>query len=162
MSYLDRLKDKIAETGVGGLPTEPTQPRSVSFVGAPGRPISESQARATLRHWHGRLRVLDPLVPPAAFDRARWETLRDDSWWIYENFASQAVREGWSALDLFGVLPFDHKLGGLVARLQGARNLKMSGQRATWSSWGVTDWTCASGGEGLASSGITLLWEFPC
>jgi hypothetical protein len=103
--------------------------------------------------------VLDPYAPPRAVDGARWQDLRDDSWWIYENFASQAVRDGWSALDLFGLLPWDNKLGGLVARLRGARNLKMAGPKATWSHWGIADWTCASAGDGLVSSGITLLWE---
>ena len=159
MSYLDRLKTRILETGVGDTPTEPTKPSSVSFVSAPPRPISDAQARATLRHWHGHLRVLDPYAPPRAVDGARWQDLRDDSWWIYENFASQAVRDGWSALDLFGLLPWDNKLGGLVARLRGARNLKMAGPKATWSHWGIADWTCASAGDGLVSSGITLLWE---
>lgn len=161
MSYLDRLKARIAETGVGDPPTEPTKPPSVSFVGAPPRPISEAQARSTLRQWHRWLSPLDEHAPPTGFDPERWRVLKDDGWWIYECFASQAVHTGWSALDLFGVLPADHKLGGLVARLQGARNLKMGGQIAKWSSWGIADWTCATAGESLISSGITLIWELP-
>lgn len=113
---------------------------------------------ALLRDWHRHLSALDERQPPAHFDPARWWQMVEDACWVYENFAGQAVRDGWSALDLFGVLPFDVTLGGLVPRLAGARNLKMDRDRAIWSNWGVRDWTCRGTGDGLMTSGIVPLW----
>lgn len=159
MSYLDRLKDKIAEKALPDQPPKPPEPSFGGFGGDRPRAISGTQARATLRHWHGRLRALDPYGPPEGFTLNCWVTLVDDAHWLYENFCSQAVRDGWSALDLFGVLPHAVEYGGLVARLRGVRNLKMEGPKAVWSSWGVRDWTCAGAGDGLVASGIVLLWE---
>jgi hypothetical protein len=114
-----------------------------------------------LRDWHRHLAPLDFDHAPDGFTRNRWRELCDDSWWIYENFAAQAVRDGWSAHDLFGVLPWHPGWGGLCDRLRGARNLKMetAGQKAVWSSWGVTDWTCIGAGDSLISSGLVPIWE---
>lgn len=114
---------------------------------------------AVLRDWHGHLVRLDACRAPHGYELGWWQQAVDDACFVYEGFASQAVRGGWSALDLFGVLPHEPKYGGLGARLAGARNLKMSGPKATWSSWGVQDWTCAGAGEGLTGSGIKLLWD---
>ncbi len=88
-----------------------------------------------------------------------WQQACDDACWIYENFASRAVRDGWSAHDLFGVLPWHLGWGGLCDRLAGARNLKMEGERAAWSRFGVRDWTCRGAGDDLVSSGLVLIWE---
>ncbi|MCK9542485.1 MAG: hypothetical protein M0R03_10710 [Novosphingobium sp.] len=114
---------------------------------------------ATLRQWHRHLSALDDLDPPAGYELNWWAQAVRDAWWIYENFASRAVRDGWSAHDLFGVLPWHHGWGGLCDRLRGARNLKMEGPKAIWSSWGVRDWTCAGAGDNLKTSGATLIWE---
>lgn len=124
----------------------------------PGLP-SETSARATLRYWHGRLSALDFDTAPDGIDMRRWRQLCGDSWWIYENFAARAVRDGWSGHDLFGVLPWHTGWGGLCDRLQGARNLKMAGPKAIWSNWGVADWTCAGAGDQLITSGLVLIWE---
>jgi hypothetical protein len=113
-----------------------------------------------LQHWHGRLSALDPDQPPDGFTRNRWHQLVDDSHWLYSSFASQLVREGWSALDVCGVLPWREGGGVLLDRLQGARNLKLDGEgRAFWSHYGVTSQTCRGMGETLVSSGLILIWE---
>lgn len=149
---------------------EETPPRADSVFSAVSpaqRPNDTKDTNGTLRfspaqrlrEWHAKLEPLAELPAPDGIDPARWRELVCDSWWVYERFCSQAVRDGWSALDLFGVLPWKPSLGGLVARLGGARNLKMAGQKAVWSSWGVPDWTCIGGGDDLATSGIVLLWE---
>lgn len=114
---------------------------------------------AILREWHGRLVGIDDCRAPAGFSIIWWQQACDDARWIYENFASCAVRDGWSAHDLFGVLPWRPGWGGLCDRVRGARNLKMAGQKALWSSWGVRDWTCAGTGDQLITSGLVLVWE---
>ena len=91
----------------------------------------------------------------------RWRELHGDSWWIYENYASRAVRDGWSALDLFGVFVPRIGWGGLCDRLQGARNLKMAGPKAIWSRLGVADSFCIGAGDALAASGLVLIWQLP-
>lgn len=112
-----------------------------------------------LQEWHAHLAPLDFDTAPDGFTLQRWRQLHGDSWWLYENFASRAIRDGWSAHDLFGVLPWRSGWGGLCDRLQGARNLKMEGRKAVWSRWGVPDWTCIGAGDQLISSGLSLIWE---
>lgn len=56
-----------------------------------------------LKVWHGKLAMLDPLSPAKGFRREEWADLVDDSWWLYENFGSVAVRQGWGAQGLWGV-----------------------------------------------------------
>ena len=116
---------------------------------------------AILRDWHEHLSTLDDLDPPTGYDLNWWTQAVRDACWIYENFASGAVRAGWSAHDLFGILPWHPGWGGLCDRLRGARNLKMEvdGRKAVWSSWRVQDWTCAGAGDDLITSGLTLIWE---
>lgn len=121
----------------------------------PNVPLHPSRV---LREWHGHLSRLDPDRPPDGC-KAWWRQAVEDSWWLYENFASRAVRDGWSALDLFGVWPAKRGHGGLLCRLRGARNLKMGGARAAWSSFGVASQTCAGMGDSLAPAGVVLLWE---
>jgi hypothetical protein len=117
-------------------------------------------ARELLRDWHRDLVGLDPLTAPNGFTRSRWHQLVDDSRWLYASFASQLVREGWSALDVFGVLPWRTGGGVLLDRLQGARNLKLDGEgRGYWSHHGVTSQTCRGMGATLVSSGLVLIWE---
>jgi len=111
-----------------------------------------------LREWHARLSGLDPLAPPAEFDAGRWGQLVDDACWLYQGFASRAVRDGWSALDLFGVLPARPGWGGLVDRLRSSRDLKMTGERAVWTRLGVPDRLCRGAGDGLAKAGCVVLW----
>jgi hypothetical protein len=121
--------------------------------------VDDRLATIRLREWHAHLRRLDALKPPEGIPMGRWQGLCDDSWWLYENFASQAVRSGFSALDLFGVLPHEPKIGGLAALLTGARNLKLEGQKALWRQWGIKSWTCVGAGDVLVSSGLLPIWE---
>lgn len=116
-------------------------------------------APASLRSWHRHLSALDDCAAPLGFSLNRWQLLCDDACWIYENFASVAVRNGWSANDLFGVLPWHRGWGGLCDRLDGARNLKMDDCRAAWSHFGVRDWTCPGAGDDLVPSGLVPIWE---
>lgn len=111
-----------------------------------------------LREWHTHLSRLDPDRPPDGC-KAWWRQAVEDCWWFYENYSSRAVRDGWSALDQFGVLPHKPTTGGVAVMLQGARNLKMEGRKAVWSRWGVPDTTCAGMDAHLLSSGLVLLWE---
>ena len=64
------------------------------------------------------------------------------------------MRNGWTALDLFGVRPGFPQRGGLADLLNGARNLKLSGGKAYWSHLGAP----FSIGIGIGR-GCTLLWE---
>lgn len=90
----------------------------------------------------------------------RWGQLLDDAEFIFNGFAHQLAREGWSALDVFGVLPWRKGGGVLLDRLQGARNLKLDGEgRAFWSRYGVTFQTSRDVGEHLVSSGLLLIWD---
>ena len=114
---------------------------------------------ATLREWHSHLAPLDFNSAPDGFTLQRWRELHGDSWWIYENFASRALGDGWSAHDLFGVFVPRLGWGGLCDRLKGARNLKMAGPKAIWSHWGVPDWICIGAGDSLISSGLVPIWE---
>ena len=112
-----------------------------------------------LREWHSHLAPLDFDTAPDGFTLNRWRQLHGDSWWIYENFASRAVRDGWSAHDLFGVFVPRPGRGGLCDRLQGARNLKMEGPKAVWSRWSIADWTCIGAADSLVSLGLVPIWE---
>ena len=115
---------------------------------------------ATLRRWHSHLAPLDLHAPPEGIQPNRWAQLVEDSWWLYENFGSQLAREGWDDLSAWGVLPWREGGGVLLDRLQGARNLKLSGDgRAYWTSYGVTFSTCRGLGETLVSSGLQLVWD---
>jgi hypothetical protein len=118
-----------------------------------------SNPSATLWEWHSHLAPLDFDHAPDGFTLNRWRQLHSDSWWLYENFASRAVRDAWSASDLFGVFVPHPGWGGLCDRLQGARNLKMAGPKAIWSHWGVPDWTYIGVGGALISSGLVPIWE---
>lgn len=126
---------------------------------APIVPNVPANPARDLRLWHAKLSRLDDCNAPEGC-KAWWQQACDDSFWIYENFAGQAVRDGWSANDLFGILPWHPGWGGLACRLRGARNLKMEGPKAVWSRFGVTDWTCRGAGDDLVCSGLKLIWEF--
>lgn len=120
------------------------------------RQVAEATAIGLLRTWHGRLNGVDQMTAPSGWEPGRWATLIDASLWLYENYASQAVRGGWTDLDLFGVL---HKpgRGGLADRLEGARNLKLSDDRAVWSSRGVRETFARGYGDDLKRAGLVPL-----
>jgi len=132
----------------------PVAPPSGSIVPS----VPEAVAQSRLREWHARLSSMDEFTSPPGWTLNQWLKTLDASYWLYENFASQAVRDGWSALDLFGVLPQKPGWGGLADRLGDARNLKMAEGRASWSSFGVRQSFGRGCGEDLAGSGLIEAW----
>jgi hypothetical protein len=86
-------------------------------------------------------------------------TLVDSACWLYESYGSQAVRLGWSSLDLWGLLPAVPGAGGLADRIGNARNLKLSDDLACWSFLGVKQQFARGGGEDLVTSGLVPLWR---
>lgn len=86
----------------------------------------------TFREWSAALARLDLKSPLHGLTRSRWGHLVDDADWLLEHFGQQAAREGWSALDLFGVLPGRDAWGGIADRLRSSRSLVMSADRAAW------------------------------
>lgn len=152
--FAESIRQDDADGAEGGSPEDRTIVPIVPIV-----PQAPTNPAAILWEWHGHLVAIDDCNAPAGFSIMWWQQACDDARWIYENFASRAMWDGWSAHDLFGVLPWFPGWGGLCDRIKGARNLKMAGQRAIWSSWGVPDWACAGAGDQLISSGIMLIWE---
>ena len=136
MSYLDRLKDRIAETGLPDPPPKPTKPGFVGFGGDPRGAISRSDG---LHQWKVRLASLDPCQPPKGWSMRRWQMIYDDAEWLLDKFGDQAARDGWSAADLFGLWPDKPGWGGIADRLRGSRSLVLTADRAHWRSWGQVE-----------------------
>lgn len=111
-------------------------------------------ASQTLNDWHRHLSVVDYLNAPVGWEIGAWLKLTDTAFWLYENHAAYAVRNGWNAPDLFGVRTGYPQCGGLAELLDGARNLKLSGGKAYWSHHGSP----FNIGIGIGK-GCTLLWE---
>lgn len=162
MSGWRQLAESIRQSGGGGTigtigTKPPADPSIVPIVPiVPGVSIEPAKV---LKEWREGLSCLDVHAVPEGIDRHDWWQKCDDAFWIYNNFAPRAVRDGWSANDLFGVMPIRPGWGGLCDRLRGARNLKMAGQKAIWSRWGVPDWSCAGSGDALVGSGLLPIWE---
>ena len=99
---------------------------------------------------------LDLAKPLHGLSGPRWRQLADDADWLLVQFGEGAFRNGWTVADLFGVWPDKDAWGGLADRLQGARSLKMTADRAHWRSvlGGVPD----SFNRG-AYPALRLLWE---
>lgn len=153
MGYLDELRAFVSENGAELPLTKPTKPSSVSFVGA-SRAHNCDNPAATLKDWHRHLSAIDQFVTPPGWTLDAWLDLTDTAFWLYENHAGYAVRNGWSALDLFGVRVGMPRLGGLADLLDGARNLKLDGGKAHWTHLGVHCRMNVGCGDGC-----TLLWE---
>lgn len=147
-----RARDSGTEANSGDSRGTP-----VGTSGGTPAPIDERIAVARLKEWHGRLSRVDEICSPPGWALNDWLRLLDSALWLYENFASQAAREGWSALDLFGYQPALPGCGGLADRLKDARNLKLAEGRACWSFLGVKERFCRGGALDLA--GIVPLWE---
>lgn len=116
--------------------------------------ISEEQAREALKFWHSRLSTIDALKPPACMSSAEWEDLCDDAFYIYENFGSYAVRNGWRADGLFGVRVDYAPGGGLAQVLRRSRTLMFDGPIAHMTRFGVAITRNPACGYGLP-----LVWE---
>jgi hypothetical protein len=110
-----------------------------------------------LRTWQAGLARLDCYAPPQGVAAGRWYTLVEDALWLAENFGSQAAQDGWSAADLFGVLPGHGGWGGIADRLRGSRSLLMTADRACWRR--VLNDTPEQFNRGCGHPGLTLLWE---
>lgn len=114
------------------------------------------------RQWRTGLATLTYSQPPVGVSSMRWGQLLDDAEFIFNGFGEQLAREGWTAHDVFGVLPWLPTGGVLLDRLRGARNLKLDGEgRALWSLSGVMMQTCRGAAESLMLSGLVLLWQVP-
>jgi len=111
--------------------------------------VPEAVAQSRLREWHSGLSAIDELNSPPGWTLNQWLKTLDASYWLYENFASQAVRDGWSANDLFGVLLQKPGWGGLADRLGDNRGLIMDRDRARWRSFGVPETFGRGGGDGM-------------
>jgi hypothetical protein len=99
MSYLDRLRALKSENAPPP-PTDktdkaPTEIGSVSFVGTPGAPFSE-----ILRVLHALEARRPELVP-----EARWRQAVADGQHFLARWGEQAHALGWTAKDLFGLMP---------------------------------------------------------
>lgn len=93
---------------------------------------SDHLAAARCREWRAYLMRLSPTKPFHGLGQTRWACLLDEADWLFENYAGQAARDGWSSLDLFGVLPGRDGCGGIADRLRGSRSLMMSSDVARW------------------------------
>jgi hypothetical protein len=86
------------------------------------------------------LATLDPAKPLHGLEPARWRRLLEDAQWLRDAYAPAAFRNGWTPGELFGLwfwmdgdtLTLKPAWGGLADRLQGARSLVMTEDRATW------------------------------
>ena len=87
---------------------------------------------ATVKQWRSNLAALDANRAEWGLDRLRWRELLGDAEWLLDHFGQQAAREGYSTLDLFGVMPGRDGWGGIVCRLRGSRSLVMSSEVARW------------------------------
>lgn len=161
---------KTAEKGqVSHCPTpigtgrRDSTPQTGTAGGTPGGTagtVSERLAAARLCEWHSHLTRLDHFTSPAGWSLNRWLDTVDAAMWSYETFASQLVREGWTAADLFGVLPAYAGEGGLADRLGNARNLKLLNGVAHWKTpHGLHKQFPRGGGADLAKGGLKLIWE---
>lgn len=109
-----------------------------------------------LKVWHGRLAKLEPLQPSDGFGKSEWADLVDDSWWLYENFASVAVRQGWGAQGLWGVRVGIPHGGGLAQLLRTSRSVLFLDGIATVTRLGVQMKRNPECGHGCL-----LVWEVP-
>ena len=87
---------------------------------------------ATAKQWRSNLAGLDANRVEWGLDRLRWREVLRDAGWLLDHFGQQAAREGYSTLDLFGVLPGRDGWGGIACRLRGSRSLMMSSEVARW------------------------------
>lgn len=122
--------------------------------------LDDRIAELKLREWFARLSALDVYEPPEDFDQRRWGMLLDDACWLYSTHASRLVRHGWSAMDLFAVIPSQRGWGGLADRIRGARNVLFDDRgQAHWTRLGVKFSASPGIGEALRGSDAQLLWE---
>jgi hypothetical protein len=160
--------EAIPFDGVPGVPGVQSQ-KSAGYTGTPekrpgvpGVPERRKTANpdAVYHEWRAGLARLAYSQPLSGMAAMRWGQLLEDAEFIFNGFGLQLAREGWSAHDVFGVLPWREGGGVLLDRLSGARNLKLDGEgRAFWSLSGVTMQTCRGAAESLISLGLVRVWD---
>jgi hypothetical protein len=122
--------------------------------------LDERIAVVRLREWYAHLINLDVYLPPDGLDQMRWGRLLHDCWWLYETHASRLVRDGWTTMDLFALVPSQRGIGGLADRLQGARNVLFDGQsKAHWTRLGVKFSASRGIGKALLGGDARLVWD---
>lgn len=123
-------------------------------------PIVPANPSRVAKLWHAKLSALDHFTSPSGWSLNRWLDTVDTAMWLYEEFASQLIRGGWSAADLFGVIPSYPGEGGLADRMGKARNLKLLDGVAHWRTpHGLRKQFPRGGGVDLAKGGLVLLWK---
>ena len=149
MNYLARLHALKAEKCAIRELTEPTKPRFFdppkgfdSFGSYSDAPISEKcDVPANPAAWCTALARLDATRPPAGIALAWWQTVLADALWIARNHGEAASAFGWSASDLFGIMPqLGPTNGGLADRLDGARRLAFTARVAHWQGDDLDGW----------------------
>lgn len=146
--------------GTGRRDSTPQSGTAGGTLGGTAGTVSERLASARLREWHSHLRCLDHFTSPPGWALNRWLDTVDAALWLYEGFAAQLVHDGFTAADLFGVLPAHPGEGGLADRLGNARNLKLLDGKAHWKTvHGLHRQFPRGGGVDLAIGGLVLLWE---
>lgn len=126
MSYLDRVRQRFSENAPQEKPTKPTKPPQsvpnrgfVGFDGAPGGRISEKSLPADILRGVQRLGRMQPVgrVP-----RDVWRTYAADALWLADSgVAAEAIDQGWTPLDLFGISA-DEQWQCLAAWIGGRRD----------------------------------------
>lgn len=160
MSYIDRLNAITSQKQPEGSLTVPTQPPDEGQVSVVSAPCvgTFTKPREVLAAWRAHLMRMDPTKPLHGLSPARWAGLVDDADWLFEHYAVRAATDGWSALDLFGVLLGRDGWGGIACRLRASRSLVMGGEVATWRR--VINGEPETFPRGLGkASGFTLIWE---
>jgi hypothetical protein len=119
---------------------------------------NDQDASGRLAEWRDGLQTLDPGRALHGLAPSRWRVLVDDADWLFEQFAAAAARDGWSAADLFGVLPDHDGWGGVADRLRGSRSLVMTADVARWRRMhsGLPD-SFTRGSSAVPR--LTLLWD---
>jgi hypothetical protein len=119
---------------------------------------NEQESLSRLTAWRTGLQSLHPARPLYGLAQGRWGVLVDDADWLFKQYALAADRDGWSAADLFGVLPGHDAWGGIADRLRGSRSLVMTADVARWRRMhsGLSDSFARGSG---AMPRLTLLWD---
>ena len=133
MSNWRSLADEALGSGESWNTRNDRNNRPPSVPNVPSGPsVSPLDPVRALRAWAAALQSLDREKPLHGLDRLRWCQLVGDAEWLLASFGQQAARDGWSACDLFGVLPGRDGWGGIADRLRASRSLMMSGEVARW------------------------------
>lgn len=147
-------RDKARQALEGGHNRHDRAQKVEKAPNVPNVPNVPASPERVLRFWHSKLSALDPLTVPDGFEAREWRQLIEDCHWLYEGFASAAVRDGWDAQALWGCWVGYAPAGGLAQQLRGSRQIVFDGPRAVYRQWGVA---CPVN-IGIAR-GLRAVWE---